>query len=297
MKIREPVQFQRGLQDTSALSSRRPDDFDRFQDVEVDHGGIEVRKGMVRLAKLTNTIGILNFDATDDVVNLPANTTYSNGLGLVWTIEMLFQTDTLSADRAILGPRLGTGAGFLIKHTTAETVTVLLTDAAAGTLTLTFTGIAAGTLCALQVARNGASVTGWLNGTTQSGSMSATESMKAGPLCIGANFGADWFDGRCQYLRMWSVARSTQCDIYRPTLNPRNRNLLFEWVLNAGPQNDVIDRGVRCAHAQTAGSPSFAGSPLVDVAAVQGMGYRIKADGTKELLIAAFGRHYAATVT
>ena len=287
--------FDRGLQDPG---QDRPDDFNGFQDVEHDGGGgVEARKGSVLLGKITNALGIMDADGTNDRVNFPSHASLVP-LGTVWTLEMLFQADSLGADSFFLGPQTGTAAGITVKQTTTSTLVVTVTDSAAAATTLTWTGQAVSTVIGLQVVRDGASLTGYLNGTTATGTMSATNSLSSGSYSAFTNNGANWADGGIDYIRIWKAARTTHQDLYRRLLNPRNRNVLFDWVFNEGSQSDVIDRGIYGAHGTTAGSPTWARANLaVNPAPISGLAYSVRRDGTRELVAATHGRFYTATVS
>jgi len=279
----------RGLQNPS---QQRPDDFTTFQDIEHDGGGgIEIRHGSQRLGRITNALGILDADGTNDRVDFPSHAALVP-LGTVFTLEILFQTDDISANAVVLGPQGASACGVKITHTSTSTVTALFTDSAAATTTLTWTGIAAATVCGLQLVRDGASLTGYLNGTTQTGTMSATNSLASGAYSAFTNNGADWMNGGIDKLTIWKIARTTHQDLYRRLLNPRNRNVLFDWVFNQGSQSDVIDRGIYNAHATTSGSPTWARANLAcNPAPIAGMAYSVRRDGTRELVAATHGKY------
>ncbi len=281
---------------TTPHARTNPDEFSTFQDVETDRGGFEARAGMVRLNKIADAVGILDADGSNDNVTFPDHAMLVP-LGTVWTSEILFQTDTLGG--YVLGRNSATACGIKIQHTSASSgsVIVTITDSAAATTTLTWTGIGTGVVCALQVVRNGASLTGWLNGTTQTGTMSATNALAAGGYKAFNDNAGNFMDGGIDNWRLWSIARSTQQDMYRRLLNPRNRHVMFAWVFNQGSQSDVIDQGIYNAHATSSGSPTWARTPLSLSAHINGLGYNVKKDGTRQLVISSVGRPYLATVT
>ena len=296
MKSR-PYYVPRGLS-TTGYSGGSPDEFDTFQNVETDHGGFEARGGMVRLAKIADARGILDFDGTDDKVTLP--TDFST-LGLIWTIGVLFQTDSIASDRFLVGRPSATTIGFTLKHTTTSTVVVTLIDSGATTITLTFTGISAGTLCSLIIWRNGATVTGWLNGTTASasGSIGAALLLKSGFPVVGADNGGSFFDGGIDRMTCWSAIRTTKQDAYRRIQNPWHKDLVFNYVFTQGTAStpDVHDVSKFGLHAAVSGTPSWARTPLSNSAPIQGMAYSTRIDGTRELAIMSAGRPYTAAVT
>lgn len=285
--------FTKGLSTTSA--GAMPDEFSTFQNVETDLGQLDVRKGRVRIGTLTNSTQILDADGADDKVAGIGGATFiplTTSATPRWTIETLFKTDSIAADSFIVGRTSATATGITIKHTTTSTVVVTVTDSAAAAVTLTFTGIGAGVLCGLQVKRDGATLTGWLNGTTVTGTMSATLDVASGNFTFFADNGASFYNGGIDYFRLWTVARSTRRDIYHRLLNPRHKDVRFDWVFVTDSVGDIQDRGRFGAHLVTAGSPAFTKDALcLNAAMVQGIAYNVRKNGSPELIVANGGRH------
>lgn len=296
IRLQSDVGFKRALQTTNNGRSGRIDDFNVFQNVETDLGGAQARKGLVRLARIANSTGIMDADGTNDRVDFPAHASLVS-LGTVFTLEILFQTDDIASTRCVLGPASGTACGVKIQHTSTSTVTVLVTDSAANTTTLTFTGIAAATVCALQLVRDGASLTAWLNGTTATGTMNATNALASGAYSAFTSNGSNWMDGGIDNLRIWKIARATHADAYCRLLNPRNQKVMFCWVFNDSTAHDVLDQGPYGAHATTAGSPTWARSPIaLNPAPVQALGHSERKNGRRDLVAMVRGSMYAAEI-
>ena len=293
------VSWSRGLQTTVGDTSSSPEDFSTFQDVDTSGGGCDGRKGMVRLARIANEVGILDFDGTNDAASLNSHGSWP--LGTVFTVEILFQVDDIASDRFIIGKKTASGTGITIKQTTTSTVVLVVTDSAAATTTLTWTGIAAATVCGLQLVRNGATLTGWLNGTTQTGTMTATTTLATGLASFGVDNGAGWLDGGIDYCRMWNIARTTKRDIYKRLDNPRNKHVLFDWVFTQGTGATpcVLDRSARENHtANVAGTPAWTRAPIAkNPNPIQALAYNVRRNGTRELVILNGGRLHTATVT
>lgn len=291
-----PYYVPKGLS-TTGHSGGSPDEFDTFQNCDTDRGGFEARGGFVRLAKVADVRGILDFDGVDDRVNLPQSIQL---LGVVWTIKALFQTDTIASDSFPMGSTTG-NCGITIKHTTTSTVVVTITDSTPTAVTLTFTGIAAGTVCALIIWRNGATVTGWLNGVAASGSgsLSATLLLRSGLASLGTNNGASWFNGGVDHITCWSVIRTTTQDAYRRIQNPWHKDLVFNYVLTQGTAlvPDVHDTSKFGLHALVTGTPTWARTPLSNSAPIQGGAYSVRANGTREVAFLSAGRPYTAAVS
>lgn len=272
-----------------------PDEFSTFQNVETDLGMLDVRKGRVRIGTITNSTQILDADGSDDtvtfpVVMIPASVTK-------WTVEILWVNDSVAASKYVIGRATATATAIKIQHTSSSTVVVTVTDSAATATTLTFTGIGAAVTCGLQLTRDGATLTGWLNGTTVTGTMSATNSTATGTFAAFADNGGDFLNGGIDYLRVWDIVRTTKRDIYSRSLNPYHKNVLYDWVFVTDSLGDIVDRGRRGAHAASIGTPAFTKDALcLNAAPIQGIGYNVRATGTRELIVANGGRHYTAQI-
>lgn len=285
---------------TTEYSGGGPDEFDRFQDVETDHGGFEARSGMVRLASVADSRGILNFDAADDRVDLPASSPLSS-LGTIWTVQLLFIVDDLSALRAILGRFDATVVGLRVDVGTSGAINVIFRDSAGTNTQVTSAAgtVTAGATIALTAYRNGATIGIIANGTTTTSTMSATNLMATGRLSLGTNNGSNLLDGGIDFIRAFNVVRTTQQDAYRRLQNPRNRTVLCDYVLNQGTANtpDVHDRSIYGLHADVQGTPTWDKTALSNSAPIQGIGYNVRKNGTREIVFMSAGRPYTATVT
>jgi len=275
-----------------------PDEFSTFQNVETDLGMLDVRKGRVRVGTITNTTQILDADGSDDTVVMGGATIPFVPVGTTkWTFEMLFRNDSVASSKYVIGRQSATACGLKIQHTSISTVVATITDSAANASTLTWTGIGADTTCGLQITRDGATLTGWLNGTTQTTTMNATNDTASGTWAAFADNGANFLNGGIDYIRLWNVVRSTRRDIYMRLLNPRHKNVLYDWVFVTDSIGDVIDRGSRGAHSTTAGTPAFTKDALcLNAAPIQGIGYNVRKDGTRELIVANGGRHHTVKI-
>lgn len=289
--------FSKGLQTTGYDRSGEPDEFDVFQDVETDFGVAEARKGKVLLRLFTHATNIMAFDGVNDRVDFPAELALNTVLGTRWTVEILFKTTSVAANHYLIGSATG-ACGLTIRHTTSSTVVVVVTDSAAAASTLTFTGVAAGTLCGLQVTRDGATVAGYLNGDTQTTTMSATTLLATGAISAGTDNGASWHLGAIDTFRGWSVARTTRADLYSRRMTPRHRDCLWDFCFETGTGGDILDRGRNQYHATTAGSPAFNATLLANnPAPVQGLAYNVRKNGTREIVAVVAGTVQTAAVT
>ncbi len=226
-----------------------------FDEAIVDGGGSKRRNGKVKIAQFTAYSTIVDFDGTNDVLTIPADSRVIP-LGTRWTFKILFQTDSIASNRYILG-RTGAGAvSIKILHNTSSEVVVTITDSASNASTLTWTGIAAATVCALQVARDGATLKGYLNGTVQSTTMNATNLLIGGAQQLGADNGGSFFDGGVDFLRLLSTYETSQRDGWCRSMFPRNQNTLADWIVTLDANGYALDRGIYEMHMTSAGSPA-----------------------------------------
>lgn len=289
--------FERGLQNTSFGRSGRVDDFFVFQDVDVDHGDIESRKGRVLLARVANATSIMAFDGVNDRVDFPAELALDTILGLYWTVEILFKTTTLAANHFVIGSATGS-CGLTVKQTTGSAVVVTVKDSAAASVALTHSGVAAATLCGLQVTRSGSVLTSYLNADVQTGTMSATNLLATGAISAGTDNGANWHLGAIDTFRGWTVARTTRRDLYQRRMNPRAKDCLWDFDSTDNTAHDWIDKGRNQYHAVPAGSPAFNAAALANNASqVQGLGYSVRKNGTREVVAVIAGTAYSAAVS
>lgn len=289
--------FSRGLRTTPHGRSAEPDDYAVFQDAEVDRGGCEIRGGMVRVGRITNTTGQLDFNGSDVFVTIPSAAGLSSLAILQWTLELIFQADTLAADRFILGRAAASAVGVSIKQTTTSTVVIVITDSAAATLTLTFTGVAAGTICLLAIVRDGANVTAWLNGSTQTGTMHATLGLPASVHVVGKDDAGGFLDGGVDRMTLWAEARTNRNGLAMRVMNTRNPKIIFNYVFDRGAADDVIDSGRAGVHAVPSGTLAWTRTPLaLNPAPIQALGYNVRKSGAREVVAVSYGRFHTATV-
>lgn len=286
--------FTKGLSTTT--NGKLPDEFSTFQNVETDLGQLDVRKGRVRIGTITNSTQILDADGSDDTVPMgniplvPVSTTK-------WTFEILWTNDSVAASKYVIGRNGSSACGLKIQHTSTSTVVATITDTAANATTLTWTGIDADVTCGLQITRDGATLTGWLNGTVVTGSMSATNDTAAGTWNAFSDNGANFLNGGIDYIRIWNIVRTTRRDIYSRLLNSRHKNVLYDWVFTTDSIGDIIDRGSRGVHCVPTGTPAFTKNALcLNHANIQGIGYNVRNTGTRELVIQAGGLQKTMTI-
>lgn len=254
------------------------------------------RKGMVRLHRFAAASVLMDFDGTNDDVDLTAESVI-RPLGTIFTLETLFQTDDIASTRTVLGKNAASKS-LKIVHNTSSEVVVTVTDTAAADTTLTWTGVAAGTLCALQIVRNGASLTGYLNGTSKTGAMSATNTLATGAMTVGSDNNADFFDGRVDFLRFFRYAKSNRHDAWARLVNPRAPGVIIDYVFEPDANGYVLDRGALGLHTSAVnGTPATNVAPLaVNPVPVLGIASNLDTSSKQQAYIRAAGALYPAVV-
>lgn len=230
-----------------------------FDEADVSGGGNRRRNGKVKIYQFPVTSRVVDFDGSNDAVTL---TSFApEALPTRWTMEMLFVVDDIASTRQILGGT-GTGAGIRVLQNTSGTIQVIIRDSAASTTTLTFSAVSVGTVCALMVTRNGAEVTGYLNGSTQTGTMSATNVLATHTLVIGANNAAGYLDGGVDFLRFLNTVETSQKHGWIRLPDPRADNVIADWIVTLDANNYILDRGVNEYHGLATGSPASTRVPV-----------------------------------
>jgi hypothetical protein len=252
---------------------------------------------MVRLHRFAASSILMDFDGTDDDADFPNGTTFYNGLGTVLTIETLFQTDDISADRYVVGRTAASPTAIKILHNTSSEVVVTVTDASANVATLTWTGIAAGTLCALQIVRSGATITGYLNGTVQTGTIGAATALATGIGTWGSDNNGSFFDGRIDFYRAFRYAKTHRLDAWARLVNPRAAGVVVDYVFEMDSNSYILDRGSLGLHRSANGTPATNVAPLaVNPVPVLGIASNLDTNSAQKAYIRAAGALYPVVV-
>ncbi len=287
------LDFTRGA-NTSATGITAQPAWREFNEAYVDGGGNRRRLGKVKLYQFPVTARIVDFDGADDVISLSAFA-LDTVLGLRWTMEVLFQTDSIASNRSVLGG--ATNSAIKVVHTTTSTVTVTIKDSAGTNVTLTFTGVAAGTVCALMVTRNGAALVGILNGVTVTGTMHATNLLGNAAFGIGAVNAAAFFDGGVCFLRFLSTVETVQRSGWIRLPDPRADNVIADWIVTLDSNGYCLDRSKNEYHGTSTGSPASTRVPLAyNPDPVMAVAHNINKSGQRQLYVSVGDRVYPAVV-
>lgn len=257
--IRRALSFGEGANTSETGISAQPV-WRNFDEADVSGGGNRRRLGRKLLAQFTSTALITDFDGTNDLIQMPTTFNMSTTLGLKWTMEILFVTDAIASNRSVVGG--GPGAAIKVVHTSTSTVTVTVKDSANTDVTLTFTGIAAGTVCALMLTRDGAALTAILNGTTATGTMSATNTLANVTMALGAIATANYFDGGIDFIRFLSTVETSQRNGWMRLPDPRAENVIADWLVGLDANGYCLDRSKNEFHATSSGSPATNRAPI-----------------------------------
>lgn len=296
-----------GLNTTTAEQSGFPGVYTVVQNVRLAQGPAMVRKGMKRLAVIPNdsTATIYDFDGTNDTVT--ANVILDPLAevwplpGTRWTVEFICQADTLSADSYILAnSSSSTVYGLRIKQTSSNTIVATVQDSAAAVTTLTSAAsFGTGVVVAGQIVRDGASLTMRLNNATEvTGTMDATNICRTQNPSFGSQNGANYYDGRIEWVRGFNVAKSNMNDCWTRLNNPRAPDVLFDYVMEPDAGTGyVLDRSRYENHGDIAGSPTttstLLGNPPMMVQSMAGV--VSKSGGTRKLVVTAHGISYTGS--
>lgn len=238
-----------------------------FDDARIDQDVSRRRLGKTQIARFASVDDLIVFDGASNYIDFDSYVAKFVPLNIRFTLETLFKTTSLAADRYILSQWASTILE--VKHTTAGAVVVSFVDSGSTTTTLTWTGVTVNTVCALQVVRDGASLIGRLNGTTQSATVSATNLSLSGTGTwrIGAarpGGVSKYHAGLIDYIRLLSTAEADQRHAYLRLPNPKANNVVFDYVCRPDPQGSayVIDRGPNEMNATTSGAITSTGAAI-----------------------------------
>jgi hypothetical protein len=247
--------------------------YEEYLNARAGDGTDRRRDGYVRLYRWGATSDLLDLDGSSDFVTLTADSRVWP-LGTRFTLELLWQNDTVAASSFVLGSGSAGAVGVKIEHTSSSTVVTTVTDSAAATTTLTHTGIGADNEVRYQLKRDGANLTATINGTAQTGTMNATNSLAStGTWVVGKDNAGSFFNGRVDFLRLLRVLKTHTMDSRVRLGDPRAPSVVLDYIFTADANGYVVDRGPLGLHGVTSGSPATNGAPLaVNPAAVTWLG-------------------------
>ncbi len=291
--------FRSGLQNTAPAQQAGAAGFQTAYDCRVDSGPCARRPGKVLVGRLTPTVYCGDFDGVNDVVTTAGNDTRIWPLGLKWSIELLVSADATAGDMYVIGST-GVVYGVRVKQTAAATIVVDVQDSASTVVSLTSAASAiAGRTTAILLTRNGATLSLYVNNAAAvTGTMAAALSLRAQTLTIGAHAGANFYDGKIDFVRGRTSVKTTQQDGYQRSLNPWARDVLFDYCLQADAAGDVQDRSAFGNHATNSGATlNTTQSLAVNPATIQAICGSTNAQTARQIVVVAGGRQFEGSIS
>lgn len=294
-EVKRVLSFVEGA-NTTALGVTSEPVWNVFEGARIDHGASQRMHGKSPLAQLSAVSTIVDFDGTNDKVILTTDSRVFP-LGTRWTLETLFISDDVSSDHFILGRNSATAVALSIKQTTSSTVVVTVTDSGSNTSTLTWTGIGASTLCALTLARDGATLLGYLNGVSKSATMNATNALlTGGAMALGTDNGGSWHNGAVDKFTIYKTYDTSQRGAWMRTPHPRAENVLLDIIVTLDANGYALDRGPYEAHATSSGSPATNRTALAfNIDPIDAIGVNLDTSGRRQGYVVAGDRCYPVT--
>lgn len=258
--------FSRGLQ-TKGLEDGLPfGDFVEFLNVRVNQGVAKRRPGRAVIATATTGAKSMDFNGSTDYLEMTEDAGPWGGLGTKFTIEGLIQPDTLTGTPPIFEAGITTSP--VIIDISSSKIRVRVQDSATTVTTVTSTDddVSTSVPTSFQFTRDGADLSLRVNnGTADTGTMHATNALidTAGVGRIGRD-GAEYFDGKMDYLRLFSIVKTDHNDRLVRFPDPKVDYCLadYDFLSVAFGSMDALvkDSSRYVNHAAINGTPSAATS-------------------------------------
>lgn len=267
-----------------------------LQDMRVVGEDIVQRLGIVRIAQAAGLAQAIDLDGSSEYASAEVDARVW-GLGLYWTLEIAVAAGAAGDDDSPL--RVGTSTDAILVDIQSGKWRVQVTDSAATTTTLTSTSdVSTSDTDTLQVVRNGAFLTLRVNGTAEdSDTMSAANDVRTpvGEIRIGRGASSGLLQGAIDYVRLFDYAKTHHRDRLVRTPDPRAPYVLADYDGRIA-DGMIYDRSRYENHLVTTGSPSSVTSLCVNPAPIRAISMSVDENSRKQLLVAAGGQFYLATV-
>lgn len=275
--------FARGLETTSPGRSEDPFAWEVFQNCRTTRGSGRRRDGMVGIHAFVPGLTSIDFNGATDSVIMPGVGTGvgSLDLPLVWTMETLFQVGTLATQQSILSDYGASQGPIRLYVTTGGVLTCEIKDSANTVTTLTVAGISANQVVGVQLIRNGASLSLFAAGTTDTDTMSATNALKDVAWNAGTKNSTEYLTGRIEYVRFFRGVKSHKLDLYCRLLNPRAIDVIGNWNFVADANAHIVDDSVNQRHLVGTGTLAAGASIAVTPGAVWALAQATGTAGTR----------------
>lgn len=295
--------FGAGLQTTRVRETPGAPFWQVFQNVRVSQGAAVRRGGMVRLSHFAADQQCVDFDGVNDVLEGFQRFT----LGTQFTVEWFAFVDTLTSPRTILGGSTANpGLKIQLSSTGGGTLTVTMRDSAGNQTVVSLLCGGAVAPHVGQFVRDGANLTlrfrgnsdVTATGTHASAVLSlAAQGSGSAALKVGAHNGADWMDGRIDFVRGFSkVKAGFTDDAFSRLFNPRAPHVIFDIRTGLDASNHARDEGRFNNHLIPAGAPVQVATLANNPCPVQMIAPSTKANGQRLLYVVAGGKLYPVYV-
>lgn len=298
MPVVKDNEFAFGGLNTRASSTGLPLlDLTQLQDMRVVGTDLVERLGIVRVNQLTGNQAGMTFTGASSMSCSNAIDSRVWALGLYWTVEFAFQATSGAGTQGLVCAGSTTPA--MIFDITGGNIRARVWDSS-GTSTTITVGSASANLVTVQLTRSGATLSARMdNGTATTGSMSASLAVRTpvGDLRIARDDSTNYFDGTFDYLRTYSIARSSHADRLVRMPAARAPFVLADYDLKKSAASLVYDRSRYANHLICNNTPVSATSLCHNPAPIRGLSMGVDTStNRKQLLALAGGSYYVAAV-
>lgn len=250
--------FLRGLMDTQPETGLAFPGYYRFQNVRVNRGRGERRRGMVRVG---GTEGLeedeaLSFDGTTNILYAKRRDEIHQ-LRTTWTVECLVHSQQSTGTRHVLGWEHATSYPLKIRQSGGAWQALIQDeDGAVATLSAGASSVSTSAPQQLRVTRSGGTVTFYLDGTqvaTDTSTLNASKACKApgGNLLYGANSTgpSEFFQGYIDYVRAFRTLIPSFRHAWQRWPHPKGAYVLWDHWFFYNRESLVEDQSRGMLHA------------------------------------------------
>jgi hypothetical protein len=268
-----------------------------LQDMRVVGTDLVQRLGMVRAGQVSGDLKSMDFDSASSEYCSAAVDTRVWTLGLKFSIDVVFNADSVSGARPIFQAGSTTASCSLVID--SSEVRFRFWDSAATQTTLTVASASTG-LHTVRVVRDGASLSTFYDGAA-GGSTTVEAALlsraPAGNINVATDNATNFFDGKIDTV----VLRTTTASHHRDRLvrapSPRAEDVTACYDFNESAGNLVYDRSRYENHLITVNTPSEATALCHNPAFVRALSMSVDVTtNKKQILVAAGGKHYLVGV-
>lgn len=263
-----------------------------LQDMRVNGTTLVQRKGMARVCQLAGTASAMDFDDGSSEYCSNSIDTRVWSLGLYWTVEFAIELDATTGTQGIVCAGSTTPA--MIFDVTSGNIRARVWDSS-GTSTTITVGAATTSVQTVQLTRSAATLSAKLNnGTAVTGSMSATLAVRppVGDLRVGRDDSTNYLNGTLDYLRLFSIVRSSHADRLVRFPAPRASYVLADYDFNGSAAALVYDRSRYENHLIASNTPAEIATLCHNPAPVRALSMSADTATNRKSLLAVVGGAY-----